>query len=281
MIESVEEPIRGGQKQVFQCVIGGRKYALKVMLVSQPDIRDHEDPEHETQIDEISSRAQREFAVLSQCKCPHLVKLGPTGFLTKIIDGQHVVCFTEEWVDGPTLASKIAEDAVDLDTARSLARQLTDAIEDLWSQRHVHRDIKPQNIICRGDRDFVLLDMGIAFDVDATELTTPGFIPHTKGYTSPEQIDTTNKRQLTFRSDMFVVGIVLYEAITNRHPFSPRRRSTADAFRSILFDRPQPPSRHREDLPPEFDRFVMRLLSKQPHMRFRTFEQIRSAIDEF
>ena len=281
MIDVVEDSVSGGQKQVFPCSIEGRKYALKVIAVSRDDASELEELESETQIDEFSARAQREFAILAQCKSPHLVKLGPTGFLTKTIDGQHVVCFTEEWVSGPTLAATVADHALDLDGARALASQLTDAIEELWSHRHIHRDIKPQNIICRGDNDFVLLDMGIAFDVDATELTIPGFVPHTKGYTSPEQIDTSQKRQLNFRSDMFVVGIVLYEATTQRHPFSPRQRSTADAFRSILFDMPSPPSHYSKNLTLGFNRFVMRLLSKQPHMRYRTFDQIRAAINGF
>ena len=251
------------------------------MAIDNPRNQDIEGLDHDAQIDEVLERARREFSVLSNCTSSHLVKPGPIDFSTGWIDDNYVVYFTEEWIEGQTLAELIRKGPLSLQTAAALATQLGEAVENLWAHRHVHRDIKPRNIIQRGIKDFVLLDMGIAFDVDATELTIPGEIPHSKGYTSPDQMNIANKRQLNFRSDMFLIGVVLYEAVTQRHPFSAHSRGTMEVLTAILREKPKPPSHYRSDLPREFDTFVMRLLSKRAHMRYRSFALMHAAIRSF
>ena len=262
-------------------MVDGEPFALKVLLVNHHANQDEDEYDQESHFDEFFERARREFNVLSRCTSSHLVKPGPIGFSTTSIDDCPIVYFTEEWIEGQTLGDLIERDPIDVPSAAALARQLSDAVEDLWEHRHVHRDIKPHNIIQREFRDFVLLDMGIAFDVDATELTLPGQLPHSKGYTSPDQMNLTNKRQLNFRSDMFLIGVVLYEDVTQIHPFSAHTRGKMETLTAILSETPRPPSRYRSDLPPEFDNFVMRLLSKRAHFRYRSFDRMRSAIDLF
>jgi len=90
-------------------------------------------------------------------------------------------------------------------------------IEVLWNERIVHRDIKPGNIIRRDNGDFVIIDLGIAKHLDRTVATRTGFTLGTPGYMSPEQ--AAGHRILTFRSDLFCLGILIYELISGNHPF--------------------------------------------------------------
>jgi serine/threonine-protein kinase len=127
---------------------------------------------------------------------------------------------------------------------------------------------------------FVLLDMGYILDLDDRSLTKPGLLPGTPYYLSPEQIDLTRKRQLDFRSDLFNLGIVLYESATGLHPFKRHlNASTSNMFLSILTYIQPPPITIRLDLPPKLDAIIMRLLKKRPYLRFSSCEQLEIALN--
>ncbi len=272
---------RGGQKLVFPCEIAGHPWALKLMLAqpTQPAGVDPADSSVES-FDPVTARARREVAIMYECQSPHLVKLGPLPLAQVDIEGQSIIYFTEEWIDGQDLAEILRVDGtLSVEDVRRLGLHIAAAIEELWSKGHIHRDIKPGNIMRReANGDFVLLDMGLAFDLQAQSISSPGTTPGTMIYFSPEQANVARKRQLDFRSDLFALGIVMYEALTSVHPFIAGAATSIEVLGQILGATPAPPSTHRAAITSDFDRVILRLLAKSPHLRYKTCERFRAAL---
>jgi eukaryotic-like serine/threonine-protein kinase len=124
---------------------------------------------------------------------------------------------TWEFIEGTPLDQRIRTGALPANVVAAVGRDVSRAIGTLWSRRIVHRDISPKNVIVRaGDREAVLLDLGIARHLSQGTLTAHGFWCGTPGYLSPEQAQA--RRDLTCRSDVFAAGVVLQEALAGRHP---------------------------------------------------------------
>lgn len=217
MIEEIGQPAKGGQRAVYPISMRGRRFALMVMSLTrsgtpEPGAEDASFGEGE----EVVSRARREFAILENCDIPQFVKTGPIRPTQCDIGGTRVVCFAEEWIDGMNVDQMLARTGpFAIRELVGLGKDVASAVKKLWSLSIVHRDIKPKNIMKRVDGTYVLLDMGFALDLSDKSLTASGFIPGTLAYFSPEQIDLSRKRQMDFRSDLFSLGIVLYQAATN------------------------------------------------------------------
>lgn len=270
-------PIKGGQKIVFPCEINGKMFAIKFMATSAYNVSCGEVDDGELSVeDEVLSRAHREVSIMSRCSCPYLIKLGPVLLSQIEYNGQHLLFFSEEWVDGNNLKNC----RLDMNEVKNLGLQISCAIEELWSLQKVHRDIKPGNIIYnRKNNTFILLDMGFAFDVDDKSLTKFGYIPGTVQYLSPDQLNYSKKRELDFRSDLFSLGVVMYETFTGVHPFYRRGMTEEEVIRNILLLNPPPPSAVDSSLSKNLDGIIMRLLSKQPNQRFRSCLRFRQLLE--
>ncbi|WP_213807550.1 serine/threonine-protein kinase [Granulicella sp. dw_53] len=264
---------RGGQKIVFRIELEGQAFALKFALLSdafQPDIAD---------IDETVLRARRETQIMQECKSPHIVKVGPVDLGTAAIDGQNVLYFSEEFIDGQALSDAIRESGpLTVPSVVKLGQQMCSAIDELWSLGKIHRDIKPSNIMQRShETNFVLLDAGLAFDV-AGESISAGFLVGTMAYFSPEQFDYTNRRVMDFRSDMFSLGVTLYEAATGQHPFLSPTTSTPHLYTKITKHNPPSPSSINPLIPGSLDKVILRMMGKSPHLRYRRISQLQEAL---
>ena len=121
--------------------------------------------------------------------------------------------------------------------------------------------------------------MGFAFDLRDTSLTSPGNVPGTVPYLSPEQMDLVRKRQMDFRSDLFQLGIVMYVAATGQHPFAQSAISDMETLGRILTATPVKPSLHRE-MPSQLEEIILRLLAKKPHLRFKSCHHLIAALDD-
>lgn len=265
----------GGQKLVFPCTIDGERYAVKFMLVDTAAQSEAEDDSTVTSdvMDAVTARANREVETMLECDTPYVVKVGPIPLTYIDYRGQKLVYFAEEFIEGQDLTEIILADGpLSIANLIRVGRNMTSAISTLWQHAKVHRDIKPDNIRRRTSTgDFVLLDMGLAFDLQGESLTASGLIPGTPGFYSPEQLEFAEKRQIDFRSDLFLLGIVLYLAASTQHPFQTERRmSPPDWARSILVHQPQPITDHRPDIPSALGTVIMRLLAKKPHLRYRS-----------
>ncbi len=169
-----------------------------------------------------------------------------------------------EYVDGESLAERIARGGVDpiVDVLVAGAR-LADALALAHRRGIVHRDVKPANVLVGRDGAAWLADFGLAWISGDERLTLSGSELGTPAYMSPEQVDG---RPLGPQTDVWSLGVTLYEWLTGRRPFEAEHRSTL--YGRILGDAPASPRRHRRDLPRDVERIVERCLEKRPEDRY-------------
>ena len=213
---------------------------------------------------------------------PHLVRMGPIGLRSVEIAGEPIIYFSEEFIEGKNLTQYQQETGVlSVEELVRLAFHMSEAINTIWQFSKIHRDIKPSNIMRRdANGEFVLLDMGLVFDLqDASLSVCPVGTPL---YFSPEQMDFNNRRTLmNFRSDLFSLGIVLYEMATGGHPFvTPSSTTTWEVLGNIANMNPEPPKLQRPALPQKLNDIILRLLAKRPALRYRSIVLFQRALRE-
>jgi serine/threonine protein kinase len=185
-----------------------------------------------------------------------------------------------EFVDGETLRRRLDRGPLGAREVVEIAIQIAGALAAAHKAGIVHRDIKPENIMTRRDEIVKVLDFGLAKltlpDEEAGGValsglaggrTAPGVILGTLNYMSPEQARGADVDQ---RSDLFCLGIVLYELIAGRSPFTGD--TPADVIAAILEKQPPPLARENPGLPPELDRIVTKLLVKDRECRYQRAE---------
>lgn len=188
-------------------------------------------------------------------------------------DGQSFIVM--QYVDGETLTSRMRRKPLTIDEALAIAAQLADALSEAHSRRVIHRDIKPSNIMVTARGQATLMDFGIAKFVaqrspletvaeNESTLTEPGVLLGTVPYMSPEQV---RGEELDGRSDVFSLGVVLYEMVSGRQPFSAD--SAAGTLSAILTHDP-PPVGTRPDVPAELQRIVRKCLEKDRERRYQS-----------
>ena len=275
----------GGQKRVFKCDYDGGPWALPLLPISDDPAQslDDDDTGFGFSSDQVIARLRREVGIMRQCDSPHLVKMGPIDVGSLEIENLSILYFLEEFIDGTDLKQIIAKEQMSVEEIKRVGTHVTTAIDDLWncgsSHQIIHRDLKPANVMRRADGgNYVVLDVGLAFNLSDKSISFPGQVPGTTLYFAPDRLETTNKRQMDYRTDMFSLGIILYEAATGKHPFYVKNMSITDLFKSILHAKPKPVSDIRVDLPNELAKIIMRLLAKKPHLRYRTCESLLTAL---
>ena len=267
-----------GQKAVYKATIGGQIVALKVIALGSKSAVSEEQAAN---MHATVARAQREVDILEQVDVPVLARRGPLDLSIVTVGENLWLYFTEEWIEGETLQAMIRECRLSPEQVAQVGVDLVQAVCWLSSRGLVHRDIKPANVMLASDRSrFVLLDPGIALDLYGTSLTQVPAPVGTMAYLSPEQMDPSRKRSLDFRSDLFAIGVVLYEAAVTEHPFRASDSTLYHVLSGILTRTPQPVADRIEDFPQNLSDFISRLLGKVPHLRFRTCDRALTAIEE-
>jgi len=265
---------RGGQKIVYPCEINGIKYAVKFILLNYLDLdldKDNDNDEYYIHIEEVKARAEREISIMKSLDSPYLIRIGKIDLTSTEYKNQNLLFYSEDWVEGDDISTILRKNGpMDVKDALKLSKDIATAISQIWDTNNVHRDIKPQNIMKRSsDNTYVLLDFGMAFDLDDKSLTQVGLVPGTKIYLSPEQLHWQKKRDIDFRSDLFSLGIVIYETLTGCHPFYEHGMTDLELFNRILTYTPSEPQVINTNIGKEENDIVMRLLAKEPHGRYR------------
>jgi serine/threonine protein kinase len=216
------------------------------------------------------SRFQNEVQYVAHLDHPNIIKIYDHGEA----DGRPF--FVMEFLDGIDLA-RFMKDEPNRNVERSveIARQLCEALDFAHRHNVVHRDVKPANvmIVRRGDSEQVkLVDFGI-MHVDSSKMTRDGTQPGTSAYSSPEQL---RNDALDHRSDLFSLGIVLYELFTNTYPFDAP--SEALITHHILQREPESPRKKNATLPASIEVLIMKLLEKDPAQRPQSGGEVAEAL---
>ncbi|MBI3871572.1 MAG: protein kinase [candidate division Zixibacteria bacterium] len=167
------------------------------------------------------------------------------------------------YVEGVTLKEKMAGARLSLDAAIRYGIQVASALGAAHARGIVHRDVKPDNVLLGQDDRVRLTDFGLAKLKESSGLTTQGATVGTVGYMSPEQ---AQGMPIDARSDVFSLGVMLYQMLTGKLPFAAEH--AAAALYSIVHETPMPIRELDSDVPPEVARVVERALAKKPDERY-------------
>jgi len=213
--------------------------------------------EQTAQLEERTQRLLREARTAGRLIHPHIVTLFDAG------EEQGTLYLAFEYVEGQSLADRLRTGApLTVAEALRIARETAEGLDYAHRRGIVHRDIKPANLLLTADGQLKISDFGIAKMVgQATELTVTGSVVGSPQYLSPEQV---RGEELDGRSDLFSLGIVLYEMVGGRRPFEGETFTTL--LYKILHEQPEPIRLHA-DLTPALARLLGRLLAKDRDAR--------------
>lgn len=256
----------GGMGEVYlaEDTTLGRRVALKVLgpaLASDPDRRE---------------RFEREARAAAALNHPNIVTIHSV----EEVDG--IPFLTLELIEGQTLDEIIPPEGLPLDRVLTLGIQLADAVGTAHQRGITHRDLKPANAMLTADGRIKVLDFGLAkvmeevrISAEAAQptaaLTTEGRIVGTVAYMSPEQAEG---RPVDPRSDVFSLGILLYEMATGARPFTGDTQMSI--LSAIMRDTPKPVSEIRPGLPRELSKIVRRCLAKDVEDRYQSAKDLRN-----
>ncbi|MCB9652310.1 MAG: protein kinase [Deltaproteobacteria bacterium] len=222
----------------------------------------------------LVARFVRESRVLSELRHPGVVRHLDHGELAT--GGRYLAM---EWLAGMDLATRLEAGPLSVRDALILGRAVAEAVGTAHARGVIHRDLKPSNIFLVGNSvDRVkVLDFGIAASarLATAALTRTGVALGTPGYMPPEQ--ARGQKDLDARADVYGLGCVLYQAISGRPPYSAENLMAA-LVKSVLEETPHL-SEVFEQVPPEVDALVHRLMAKEPELRPRDGQAVVEAID--
>jgi len=182
-------------------------------------------------------------------------------------DGQ--VFITMEYLEGDTLRKVIDSGLLPPARALSIAREVAQGLARAHQRGIIHRDIKPANVIITGDQTVKILDFGVAEIIEHEMHVKQAEIAGTVAYMSPEQ---TRDEQVDHRTDIWSLGVVMYEMVTGQLPFSGEYNDAA--LYAIANERHRRISSLRTDIPPAFEKIIDRCLEKSPHARYQDADSL-------
>lgn len=240
----------------------GRKVALKIL------------PEYFSNDQDRVARFKQEAKAASALNHPNVATIYETG------EAEGVGYIAMEYVEGETLDAKISGRPLGSTEITEIASQVADALDEAHSLRITHRDIKSANIMLTARGHAKVLDFGLAklavtrqegliSDMPTERLTAPGIVMGTVQYMSPEQ---ALGKDLDQRTDIFSLGVVMYEMATGRLPFSAA--TAPETIDRITHGQPEAIARFNYDLPAELERIIRKCLEKDRERRYQTAREL-------
>ncbi len=182
---------------------------------------------------------------------------------------------TMEYVPGEDLKSFIRRiGQLPVGKAVSIARQVADGLNEAHRQGVIHRDLKPRNVIIDREGNARIMDFGIARSLKSEGMTEKGIMVGTPEYMSPEQ---TESRDVDQRSDIYSLGILLFEMLTGRIPFEGETPISVAIKQKT--EKPPRPEEFNPRIPEELSRLILKCMEKDPAIRYQSAEEVMSALD--
>ncbi len=234
-----------------------RMVALKVL---RPDRVTSED---------FVARFLKEARAIGRLSHPQIVTIYDVG------EDKGTIYIAMEYLKGEPFEQVVRSGRLTVPKSIDIARQVAEALDYAHGKGIIHRDIKPSNIILALEDRVKLTDFGIARieDLTAGYQTQAGEILGTPIYMAPEQVAG---KKVDGRSDLYALGVILYEMIAGRRPFTGS--NIASIFRAITLDEPEPPSAIDPFLSKPISDLIMKSLAKRPDDRFQTGRQMADAL---
>jgi serine/threonine protein kinase len=246
--------------------------------------------------EDILRRFRTEWQLLAELEHPNIARLYDVG-----VTADDRPFFAMEYVDGQPITEHAAEAGLNVDARLRLFRVVCDAVHFAHSRLVLHRDLKPTNILVDAEGQVKLLDFGLARvlspqgQLPESDLTTPSRRMYTPQYASPEQI---RGETLTTASDVFALGVVLYELLAGTRPFEQEADTPSELERLVCTTPAPPPSRatashaHSDDsatdapvtapeLRGELDNIVLKALALDPENRYASTEQLSADVTRY
>ena len=253
---AVVEATQTGVTYRVQNLLADRPELLKVL---PPDLQD--DPER-------VNRFLREAKIHARLHHPNIAAF----YNATRVEGQLVM--TSELVEGASLEQRIGSASLPLEQAAKYFEQALSALSYAHREGVVHRDIKPGHLIITADDNVKITGFGLAKKPTDPQLTQPGIVMGSVHYMSPEQVKGSS--EVDRRSDIYSLGVVLYEAVTGKKPFDSK--SQFEVFLAHVNQEPEPPSSVRAGIPRAMDQIILTAMAKQPASRFQTAEEFRDSL---
>lgn len=235
----------------------GRTIILKTLDTEQID-----DPS-------ILDRFKREAKILAQLNHDHIIKVFDFG----TFNNYFYISF--EYFPGQNLRKALASNNYSVTDKLSLLKQLVKAINVAHKSKIIHRDLKPENVLVNNELTLKLADFGLAHVDDETRLTMQNALIGTPAYMSPEQI---NGEDISVKSDIFSLGIIIYELFTGSHPFMGK--DAAETLKNILKGYTNRLAAEVRSLPTELQEIISGCLQKEPSNRFKSIDEIIIRLDK-
>jgi serine/threonine-protein kinase len=256
----LKEVGRGGMAQVYRGVheVLQREVAIKELL---PDsIKDKE----------TVSRFRREALALAAFRHQNIVTL------YDLVEKDESMFMIMEYVDGPTLGDLLKDGKLPADVAAVVGARIASALDHAHFNRIIHRDIKPGNVMITKAGEVKLMDFGIAKDEGLESLTQEGVAIGTPSYMSPEQVTGS---PVDHRTDIFSLGVVLYECLTGQRPFTGQ--TAGEVFARIRDGRYASIGKVDASIPMPLQKIVARAMRGRLHDRYLDAAEMRRDLEYF
>ncbi len=234
-----------------------RPVALKVITKSLLDPAD---------LEYVISRFRHEAEAVGRLTHPRIAAI------YDFIETEEIACIVMELVNGKSLAHHLKEvTQYGLKDTWEIIRQILDGLAYSHGQGVIHRDLKPGNVLINDDGRIKITDFGVA-RIDTSTLTVMGDIVGTPHYMAPEQF---GGQEATPRTDLYQVGVMLYELLTGTRPFTG---NNVEILRRVMNERPANPSTHNPKITWQLDWVVQKALAKDPADRFGSAREFADAL---